>query len=162
TGYLQWFRADGSRRRGLWLAAIALGLTTTMKGPIALLLPSLFVPLHLLAAGRLELRRPLPWGAVALALLLGASWFVYACWRGGAAFAATSFGQHICGRFSTDDLGSRGALYYPPVFLLDILPWGAALPGALWVGWRQRLWRREPWRSAVLWSALLLLFFSIS
>jgi len=37
---------------------------------------------------------------------------------------------------------------------------GAALPGAVLVSLRQGMWRGEPWRTALLWSGLLLVFFS--
>jgi 4-amino-4-deoxy-L-arabinose transferase-like glycosyltransferase len=162
-GYLRWYLSDGERRGGLWLAATSLGLGTLMKGPIALLLPALFVPLHLRVAGRWSLwHRLRPAGPGLLALVLGLPWFVYAAWQYGDEFLGTYFGRHHFERFFTDHLGSRGLLYYPTVFLADLLPWGAALPGAAWVCWRTPLRRSEPWRSACVWGALLLVFFSLS
>ncbi len=163
-GYLSWFLSGGDRRGGLWAGAAALGVGMLMKGPVALLLPGLVLVVHLCLARRRDLFSKLkPWGPLALMLVVGVPWFVYVTLKHGDAFTSVYFGQHHFGRFFTDIFGgSRGPLFYPKAFVGEGLPWSLALPGALWGAWRIGVLRREPWLFSVVWSVVLVLFFTFA
>src|SRR5262249_50720301 len=147
-----------------WIAAAVLGPATLLKGPIALLLPALALPMHLFGARRAGFEaRVRPWGPMLLAVALAVPWFGYAAGRHGLAFVWAFFGHHHLERFFTEKLGEgRGLFYYPSVYPGDTLPWSVVVPGALWIGARARALRAEPWRSAIVWTLVLFGFFTLS
>jgi len=162
-GYLEWFAAEGARRRGLWIAAAALGAGTLMKGPVILGLVALALFGHLWAARRCDLLRRLrPAGPALLLLAIAVPWFVYMTARYGAAFPREYFWRHHVGRFFTGLFGDRGPLFYPLAYLGDALPWSVSLPGAIWMARRAGRWRAEPWCFSLVWCAILLVLFTLS
>jgi len=163
-GYVRWLASEGRRRGGLLLGGAALGAGILMKGPVALLLPGIALLVHRrIARDGLRLR---PLGPIAVAFAIGAPWFLYMTARFGRAFADVYFVDHHLRRAFTDTFGgSRGLGFYPLAYLGDALPWSVALPGAIVAAVRDGRageWRRDPRTLALLWVALVFLFFMAS
>lgn len=165
--YLRWFQSEGRERRGIWLAAAVLGAAVLVKGPVSLLLPALFIPVHLLLAGRRDLfPRLRPIGPILVALALAVPWFLYMAHRYGDRFVDVYFVQHHLDRAFTSMFGGgRGVLYYPGAWMGDALPWSLAFPGALFLTakkGRGGAWRTDPRLFPLLWSAVVFVFFTLS
>jgi 4-amino-4-deoxy-L-arabinose transferase-like glycosyltransferase len=163
-GYLRWLASGGARRGGLLLGGLALGLGVLVKGPVALLLPAIALAAHrLVARDGLRVR---PLAPLAVALAVGAPWFVYMTARFGSAFTDVYFLEHHLQRaFTTMFGGGRGPGFYPLAYLGDALPWSVALPGAVVftaLDGRGGGWRRDPRTLPLLWSAIVFLAFSAS
>jgi len=162
----QHHRADARRQRAWMLvawAATAGGVMT--KGLVALLIPICTLVIHTLVTGD---RRP--WSRLALGpglavfLLLAAPWFVIVSARN-PEFARFFFIHEHFERFLTTEHRRTGAWwYFLPMLALGLLPW----TGVMLFGLRQN-WRSESgtqafaWqRFCLIWSAFVLVFFSIS
>ena len=162
----QHHRADARRQRAWMLvawAATAGGVMT--KGLVALLIPFCTLVIHTLVTGD---RRP--WSRLALGpglavfLLLAAPWFVIVSARN-PEFARFFFIHEHFERFLTTEHRRTGAWwYFLPMLALGLLPW----TGVMLFGLRQN-WRSESgtqafaWqRFCLIWSAFVLVFFSIS
>jgi len=163
-GYVRWLASGGQRRGGLLLGGAALGAAVLMKGPVALLLPGVALLAHRwIARDGLKLR---PLGPLAAALALGAPWFLYMTARFGRDFVEVYFLDHHLRRAFTDMYGGgRGLGFYPLAYLGDALPWSVALPGAIVATIRDARdgkWRHDPRTLALLWVALVFLFFMAS
>jgi 4-amino-4-deoxy-L-arabinose transferase-like glycosyltransferase len=99
--------------------------------------------------------------AIALALAVAAPWYVYAGVRTGGEFYRVFFLYHNLER----GLGGDGPLathpfwFYAVRILVDLLPWGIALPPLLWFFWRKRLWRldAEAWFGLVWFVSMTVL-----
>jgi len=147
------------------LGAVA-GLGFATKGPIALLVPGVAV-LLLMWENR---RRPLPCGAVPLALgalgflVLGLGWFALVHDRLGHEPLVHFFLRENVERFAGEafDVG-RPSWFYLPAYLAEGLPWSLFLPIAQW---RLLLSRDGDEASRArflgLWAALVLLVLSLS
>lgn len=150
------------------LAAAAAGLGFLMKGPVALVVPALV----LLPIWWRERRRiPIPARSLAAAVmvfaLVGLPWYGVMTAQHGAAYLESFFVADNLERFATDRFNDpRPFWFYLPILLGGLLPWSvylAVVPfgSAVAVLRRQRQLSADEWR-LVLWTAMPLLFFTIS
>jgi 4-amino-4-deoxy-L-arabinose transferase-like glycosyltransferase len=162
----QHHRADARRQRAWMLVAWAAAAGGVMtKGLVALVIPFCTLAIHTLVTGD---RRP--WSRLALGrglavfLLLAAPWFLIVSARN-PEFARFFFIHEHFERFLTTEHRRTGAWwYFLPMLALGLLPWTGVF---LW-GIRQN-WGSESgtqafaWRRfCLIWSAFVLVFFSIS
>jgi 4-amino-4-deoxy-L-arabinose transferase-like glycosyltransferase len=161
------WRTDSARQRRWMLiawAATAGGVLT--KGLVALVIPFATLVIHTLAT-----RERGPWSrlhagrGLLLFLLLAAPWFVIVSARN-PEFARFFFIHEHFERFLTTEHRRTGAWwYFLPLLVVGLLPWTGVF---LW-GLR-RSWRAPPrargafaWeRFCLIWSAFVLVFFSLS
>jgi 4-amino-4-deoxy-L-arabinose transferase-like glycosyltransferase len=160
-------RETSVARRRAWMlaawAAAAGGMLT--KGLIALVIPFCTLLLHSLARrdwrpwSRLELARGL-----ALFLVLAAPWFIVVSLRN-AEFARFFFVHEHFERFLTQEHRRTGAWwYFVPLLAMGLLPWTGIFLLALPRSWREAARPSAPaWtRFCLIWSAFVLVFFSLS
>src|SRR6476660_2027248 len=162
----QHWRADPARQRRWMLAAWAATAGGVMtKGLVALVIPFATLVIHTLVT-----RDRAPWTRLSMAqgllllLLLAAPWFVLVSSRN-PEFARFFFIHEHFERFLTTEHRRTGAWwYFLPMLAAGLLPWTGVF---LWE--LQRSWN-EPvapgafgWtRFCLIWSAFVLVFFSIS
>jgi 4-amino-4-deoxy-L-arabinose transferase-like glycosyltransferase len=127
-----WFdrlpRDEGERPGGamLYLAAAAMGLAVLSKGPVGALLPGVSIGIFLIAEGRLrDVLRRVPAGAVALAIVVGASWYIAGYIGARHALLNRQLASENFGRF----FGSLGSS--PPWFYLGPLLFNSIPPSLL-------------------------------
>ena len=119
-------RNDPIARRWGRAAAVVVALGLLTKGPLALLLPAIALPL---AAWWMQRGKRLLWLlsdpiAWLLLVMLALPWYLLQ-WRAlGMRFIDGYFGEHQIGRFlSPMPDAEPGAWYFPVVLLLALLPW---------------------------------------
>jgi 4-amino-4-deoxy-L-arabinose transferase-like glycosyltransferase len=126
------------RRRKIFVGVI-LGLGILAKGPIAIVLCALAASIYLLIDRRnpiAMLRRRWPWQVVAIAIAIGAIWYVPAAVVGGHKIVRIIFAENF-GHFMPARLGGTGESYRPFYFIAARLLGGAfpmtllILPAAL-------------------------------
>ena len=150
---------DGDRV-AFWIAAVAAGLGTLTKGPVALALPALTLAGFLLWSRR-PFWRGLPWiFGVVVYLAIAGSWFVAEAAIHGPSFLESYFGLSTVGRFLAPFENQPGPwYYYLPVAAIGFFPFIAFLPKAVSVAWRQR---GDDERYLLAAAIVPLLFFSIA
>jgi len=125
-----------TRRRWLWLAAIAVALGFLTKGPVAIVLPALVVgPVIWVERWRARGNRPawpVRWLDLAIAAVLViaivAPWFVLATDANGWRFLRDFFVGENVDRFLTDRFNAaQPGWYYGPVIAGGFLPWSPFL-----------------------------------
>jgi 4-amino-4-deoxy-L-arabinose transferase-like glycosyltransferase len=144
-----WMRRffDGGQFRDLEFAAIAIGIATLFKGPMA---PVIAIALFALEWWR---RRQIPRGrygvAIALLIIIPMLWFVPAMLVGGRAFTQNVLQKQLAGR-------AVGAWVHasPPWFYLAhspgfLFPWFVLGATAIWIRWREQRFNIN-WIVAVL------------
>ena len=161
---------DESTRRKIGIGVI-LGLGILAKGPVAVVLCALAVSIYLL----IERRNPLallrerwPWQAVAIAVAIGAVWYVPAAAVGGHKIVRIIFAENF-GHFMPAKLGGTGESYRPFYFIAARLLGGAfpmtllIIPAALafYTG-EISAEKRKPVIYQISMSLAVLLFFSIA
>lgn len=146
------------RRAYLWV-----GLGLLVKGPVAVLVPAATFVLWCIASKRWDRLRssvsdPSAW---ALLLAVAAPWYIYALNRHGMAFVDGFFLRHNLQRFSGVLEGHSGSLLYY-VLALPVLsmPWTPLMVAAL--AKCSHWWRDSLGRYLLVWSAFVLVFFSLS
>jgi 4-amino-4-deoxy-L-arabinose transferase-like glycosyltransferase len=153
-GYLALSR--GQNRLWPW-AYLALALAVLTKGPVALVLAGLVWVIWVMVNRRSG--RPLmqirSWVLLAVITL---PWFVYVQWRYPEFFRFFILEQHL-GRFLTPAIHPEPLWYYVPVLLGLLMPWTWLLPWTLAAGGR---WRDPDYRFLVIWTAVIVVFFSLS
>jgi 4-amino-4-deoxy-L-arabinose transferase-like glycosyltransferase len=110
--------SSGSLRRKIFVGVI-LGLGILTKGPIAIVLCALAVAIYLLIERRNPiaiLRNRWPWQAVAIAIAIGAVWYVPAAIVGGHKIVRIIFAENF-GHFMPARLGGTGESYRPFYFI---------------------------------------------
>ena len=130
--------SHGSLRRKIFVG-VMLGLGVLTKGPVAIVLCALAASIFLL----IERRNPLailrhrwPWQVVAIAIAIGAVWYVPAAIVGGHKIVRIIFAENF-GHFMPAKLGGTGESYRPFYFIAARLLGGAfpmtilILPAAL-------------------------------
>ena len=130
--------SPGSLRRKIFVG-VMLGLGVLTKGPVAIVLCALAAAIFLL----IERRNPLallrhrwPWQVVAIAIAIGAVWYVPAAIIGGHKIVRIIFAENF-GHFMPAKLGGTGESYRPFYFIAARLLGGAfpmtilILPAAL-------------------------------
>lgn len=162
------FEAETSRggRRRLWylLGAAASGAATLVKGPVGFLIPGLVLIVYALVARKKGAIKRFfsPWNILVL-LAVVLPWFI------GLSVRVPDFPRYgllveSWKRFTTGGGFHRNApfYFYAIVILWGMLPWSFALPQAIWEAWK----RRRSWSPAdrllIIWSLVVVGFFSFS
>jgi len=159
-----------SSRRTI-LVGVVLGLAILTKGPIAIVLCALAASIFLLIERRnpiLLLRNRWPWQVLAIAIAIGAIWYVPAALVGGHKIVRIIFAENF-GHFMPARLGGTGESYRPFYFIAARLLGGAfpmtllILPAALafYTGEISAA-KRRPVVYQISMSLAVLLFFSIA
>jgi 4-amino-4-deoxy-L-arabinose transferase-like glycosyltransferase len=147
---------------GWWIVGgVCLGFALLAKGPIALLLPGLFVLGRVSGAGvRLRIRATGAAAFVAAAGAVGVPWFLLAARAThGESLRTFVMGENVFRFLKPMEHHSAPAAAYLAVLALGFLPWSGLLAGLL----RRECWKREPVGWGLLsWGLGTLLFFSLS
>jgi 4-amino-4-deoxy-L-arabinose transferase-like glycosyltransferase len=162
--------SPGSSRRKIFVGVV-LGLGVLAKGPVAIVLCALAVSIYLLIERRNPialLRQRWPWQVVAIAVAIGAVWYVPAAIVGGHKILRIIFAENF-GHFMPARLGGTGESYRPFYFIAARLLGGAfpmtllILPACLafYTG-EIATEKRRPVIYQVSMSLAVLLFFSIA
>jgi 4-amino-4-deoxy-L-arabinose transferase-like glycosyltransferase len=123
--------SSGSARRKIFVGAM-LGLGILTKGPVAIVLCALAVTIFLLIERRnpiAMLRERWPWQVVALAVAIGALWYVPVTIVGGHKIVRIIFAENF-GHFMPARLGGTGESYRP-FYHIALRLIGSALPMTL-------------------------------
>jgi 4-amino-4-deoxy-L-arabinose transferase-like glycosyltransferase len=118
--------SPGSPRRKIFLG-VMFGLAILTKGPVAIVLCALAVSVFLLIERRnplATLRNRWPWQVVAIAIALGAVWYVPAALVGGHKIVRIIFAENF-GHFMPATLGGTGESYRPFYYIAARLLGGA-------------------------------------
>jgi 4-amino-4-deoxy-L-arabinose transferase-like glycosyltransferase len=149
------------------LGYVAAAAAVLLKGPIGLVLPAAVLGVWLLLEGEWrpwDLARSLGvWWGVPLFLALTVPWFVWANAETRGEFFRVFFWKHNLDRgFGTDGtLSAKPLWFYVPRLGFDFLPWSLAVPLALWLLWRRRIWRDDPEaRFGAVWLLTIFLLLS--
>ena len=154
------------RRKWLWhaFAYISIGLGLLLKGPIALVLPTIVVGIvWLVRSRRLQLRgTSLAWG-LPLMLAIAAPWYVWANHRTENQLFDVFFWYHNVerGLGGSEILKAHPWWFYLAQAPFDMLPWSLAVPAALYVFIRNREMRTDDAAFlGLLWFGAVALFLS--
>ena len=171
---LWWYRAfepSGTPRRrdiAFVCGAVALGLGTLAKGPVAPVVTVLVIAVWLLWERRVSRlsaprKRALVIAAVAYAAIT-LPWFIALGLRVGFGAVAELIGHYTFGRYVGVIENQNGPVwYYIPVMILGFFPWIAFLPVALSAALRDTQLRQGAFaRLAVVWTIAPFLFFSFA
>jgi 4-amino-4-deoxy-L-arabinose transferase-like glycosyltransferase len=162
----QHWRADPARQRRWMLAAWAATAGGVMtKGLVALVIPFATLVIHtLVTRDRAPWRRLSLTQGLLLLLLLAAPWFVLVASRN-PEFARFFFIHEHFERFLTTEHRRTGAWwYFLPMLAIGLLPWTGVFLWGLRRSWNQPAapgafaWMRF----CLIWSAFVLVFFSVS
>jgi 4-amino-4-deoxy-L-arabinose transferase-like glycosyltransferase len=162
---------EGGARAVSIAGGVLLGLAILTKGPVAIVLIGLagFIYLLLVRRSPLEvLSRGWPWLMIAVALVIGACWYVPAFVEGGRVVIGVFLAENF-GHFMPSALGGTGEASRP-LWYIALRMFGGALPQSLLLGALAiALWRRdgdERARKPLLFQLSLVLavlvFFSIA
>lgn len=156
----------GERRAWMWGSWAALALATLSKGLIGIVLPGAALVVYTLATRDWALWRRLHIvSGLAVFLALATPWFTIVSLRNPEFFGFFFIHEHFT-RFLTTEHRRTGAWwYFIPILLAGILPWLTVL---LWTA--KRMWTDAAseangfnWqRFALVWSAVIFVFFSVS
>lgn len=149
---------------------LLMSLAVLTKGPVGVVLPSAIVLIFLVWAGKLRevLREIKPIRGAGIFLLVSVPWYVLAYLQNGNAFVESFFGVHNVERFTSVVNQHSGAWYYHlVVVLVGFFPWSLCLPCAIAHVFKPSKWRQEERsthlnRFALVWFAVVLLFFTIA
>jgi hypothetical protein len=148
----------------------SLGVAALAKDPLGLVGPLAAVMVALALCGQLKpLRRWLPATGVALMLLLGLGWYVWAGLRHQGFFWYTVVDNHLLNaaglrRFPDEDV-PLGTGEFLAVSALGAFPWIVAAAGTVVSLVRRRAWRdpdEAPWMALSIWGAGLWALFVVS
>jgi 4-amino-4-deoxy-L-arabinose transferase-like glycosyltransferase len=164
AGYLAEETEGGARRNWYLLSAAAAGCATLVKGPVGFIVPTLV----LLVFHRLEGRRGV-WKRFFAPLNLVVFFAVTLPWFVGLCLAHRDFlyyglVEETFHRFTTtrEFQRSQPLYFYPLVVLVTFLPWSLLLPEASIAAWKQRWMKHPADRLCLVWSVVVIVFFSIS
>lgn len=167
TLYL-WFWADQKQQRVAYLWSFgSLAMATLAKGPLAVLLCLLILPLFYLGSGEWRQRvRQIPWGwGTLIFIALASPWYILVIRANGWDYIRYFFGDSNVSRFLSVNQNQWGPPYY---YLLALcfffFPWVVQLPMALWKTMRQR-WAppaRPLDQFMSVWGLTVLVFMSLS
>ena len=157
--------AEGRARRNWYLlGALSAGLATLVKGPIGFLIPALV----LLVFNRVEGRRG-AWKRLFSPLNLLVFFAVTLPWFVGLCLAHRDFlhyglVEESFKRFTTAKRFHRSEPFYFYLLITAGLffPWSLLLPEASVATWKERWARNSADRLCLLWSVLVIVFFSVS
>jgi 4-amino-4-deoxy-L-arabinose transferase-like glycosyltransferase len=164
AGYLA-EEAEGKwRRRWYLLGAASAGFATLVKGPVGFLIPVLVLLVFNLVEGRRDAWRrllaPLNW-VVFFAITL--PWFVGLC-LAHRDFLQYGLVQESFNRFLTARTFHRHEPFYFYLVIVAamFLPWSLLLPEASVATWKEWWWKNSADRLCVVWSVVVIVFFSLS
>jgi 4-amino-4-deoxy-L-arabinose transferase-like glycosyltransferase len=150
------------------LAALAMGGAIMTKGPLGVILPGLTVLIFLTAERRLsDLFRLDIVVTFAIAIAIGATWYVAAARIGGAAFFRFQIVNGLLRRF----IGASGGMvgecqnpfyYFIPRLVGGFLPWSLFYPALAVKLWTERAKTPRPIIFCLCWFVAVLGFFTIS
>jgi 4-amino-4-deoxy-L-arabinose transferase-like glycosyltransferase len=158
---------DPHPTRWLMLAGAAAGFAFLTKGPVGLLVPAIVLtPIWLLERAHFRLSLSGALGAVAVALVIGAPWYLAMTVTHGTKYLEGFFVGDNLERFATSRFNDpRPLWFYLPIVLGGMLPWtplvAAMAPLLRTRGTRQEWISPRTWRM-ILWAAMPLVFFTIS
>lgn len=164
SGYLA-EETEGPRRRNWYLLGAALaGLGTLVKGPIGVLIPVLV----LLVYGAVEGKRG-AWKRLLSPLNAIVFFAVTLPWFIGLCLAHRDFFQYglveeTFHRFTSAKTFHRAEPFYFYLIIVaaTFFPWSLLLPEAAWAAWKQRRSLHSADRLCLIWSLVVVVFFSIS
>lgn len=150
--------------RSLAPAAVAMGLGSWVKGPVAIVLPAFAAGVVAASRRRLPdgdlLRRAALAGVVACAIF--AAWVVPA-WVADRDYVSAFLLQHNVGRFADASTGHpKPFWFYLPAMLGAMLPWSLLLPAAIAAPASTRAGARDAERDLLAWAAAIVGFYSLS
>jgi 4-amino-4-deoxy-L-arabinose transferase-like glycosyltransferase len=164
AGYFAEETEGRARRNWYLLGAAAAGCATLVKGPVGFIVPTLV----LLVFHRVEGRRGV-WKRLfaplnlALFFAMTLPWFVGLCLTH-RDFLYYGLVEESFHRFTTAQRFHRSqpVYFYPLVVLVTFFPWSLLLPEASIAAWKQRWMKHRADRLCLVWSVVVVLFFSIS
>jgi 4-amino-4-deoxy-L-arabinose transferase-like glycosyltransferase len=156
-------REGPARARWYVAGAACSGVAVLVKGPVGFLLPLLvLIAFNLLDRNRAAIRRIFAPANQLVFLAIVLPWFF------GLAFVRHDFPyyglvEESLHRFTTTQHHRAAPFwYYVPVVAAVLFPWSALLPESVAAAWRARArWSRAD-RLLIAWSAVVVVFFSIS
>lgn len=164
AGYLAEETEGRARRNWYLLGAAAAGCATLVKGPVGFIVPTLVV----LVFHRIEGRRGV-WKRFFAPLNLAVFFAVTLPWFVGLCLAHRDFlyyglVEETFHRFTTTQTFHRSQplYFYPLVVLVTFLPWSLLLPEAGIAAWKHRWVKHRADRLCLVWSVVVVVFFSIS
>ena len=151
--------SEPGARGAYWGIYPLCALATLTKGPMGTLLPLGIIGLFLLLTRRLgEVRRmhAIPGGLLLVGLV--APWYVAMYYLHGVEFGNSFLIQYNVGRFLQPEHVHRPYLYYVPILILGLFPWGAFFPVVLYRTVRR--WRDPRLLFPLVWVCVIFFFFS--
>ena len=152
-------------RRGWMLAAWAsMALAVLSKGLVGIVFAGAAVFFVMALARSPAILKRMQWGwGLAIFFAIATPWFV-AVSAANPEFARFFFVHEHFERFLTQSHRRVQAWwFFLPIIALGLLPWLLALPAAIAAAWRSEgAARFQPLRASLLWSALIVAFFSAS
>lgn len=164
AGYLAEETHDRSRRNWYLLGSVAAGFATLVKGPVGFLIPILVLLVAQPLAGRRgawkRLFAPLNF-VVFFAVTL--PWFIGLCIER-PDFLHYGLVEETFKRFTSAKTFQRGKpfYYYAVIVATTFFPWSLLLPEAALAAWRERRGRHRADVLCLVWTVLVVVFFSIS
>jgi 4-amino-4-deoxy-L-arabinose transferase-like glycosyltransferase len=158
------------RRRAVALTcgALALGIGTLAKGPVAPVITLLVLGVWVLWEGRRGRMAWPSWRTFTVALLaylvVTLPWFVALAVRVGPGAIGQLIGHYTIGRYTGVIENQPGPVwYYIPVVILGFFPWIAFLPAGLRAAWREARSADGAFaRLALVWAVVPFVFFSFA
>jgi 4-amino-4-deoxy-L-arabinose transferase-like glycosyltransferase len=152
-------------RRWMLVAWVGMALAVLSKGLIGIVFPAAAIFMHCLIHRDWRMLARLEWlRGSAIFIAIVAPWFVLVS-RANPEFAQFFFVHEHFERFVSTGHRREGSWwYFWPILFAGFLPWMLALVPAAWSAWRRDPAPGAfPWRRfAILWTLLIVLFFSAS
>ncbi len=152
-----------ARRRHYLLAAAAAGVATVVKGPVGFIVPTLVMAaFHAWGGDRSWWRAAFAWRNVLVFLAIVVPWFVGVSLHH-PDFPYYGLVKESFQRFTSGEFRRTAPFYYYAlVIALCFFPWSLMLPEAAVRAWRSRTGWRPVDRLFVVWSLVVVGFFSLS
>lgn len=131
----------GPRARYFWGFYLALGIGFLAKGPVAILIPFLSLPIYWLLCRRcrLPLRRLKLLKGTLIVLAIVGAWGIPALIETNGEFARVGLGKHVVAR-GMESFEGHGApfFFYLLSSPISLFPWSVFLPAGIAFAWRMR------------------------
>jgi 4-amino-4-deoxy-L-arabinose transferase-like glycosyltransferase len=155
---------EGARPRNLYfLGAAASGFATLVKGPVGFIVPALVLAIFNIAEKRAgwwkRFFHPLN---IVIFLAIVLPWFIGVCLQH-PLFARYGLLEESLNRFATKSFRRSAPFYYYAIVILGgLFAWSLVLPESIRAAWRRRAqWTRAD-RLLIIWSLVVVIFFSLS